>query len=383
MALSVITFLFFIWGFITCLNDLLIPNFKAMFELSYAQAMLVQFCFFAAYFLVSFPAGKIISRIGYKSGIVLGLAGSACGCLLFFPAAGFHSYPVFLFALFVLASGITVLQVAANPYVSKLGPPNTASRRLTLTQAFNSLGTTIAPLVGATLIFQSAGTSFSHSYVWLAASLCAAAALIWFYPLPKIHEEHGALEKTGFDSAWDSKCLRLGTLGIFTYVGAEVAIGSFLVSFITRPEIAGLSIREASHYVAYYWGGAMIGRFLGGSLMSFVKGSRLLMIHALMIVLLIACAMFFSGKIAMISLLSIGLFNSIMFPTIFSLGIEGLGDKTSDGSGILCMAIVGGALIPLLQGVAADSLGLKVSFALPLLCYLYIAYFAFNRGKRA
>ncbi|MFZ4715057.1 MAG: sugar MFS transporter [Bacteriovoracaceae bacterium] len=379
MGLGIITFLFFMWGFLTCLNDLLIPHLKALFDLNYFQAMLVQFSFFTAYFIVSVPAGKFIARLGYKKGILIGLSLAAVGCLLFIPAQSTHIYFIFLLALFILASGITILQVAANPYVGALGSKETASRRLTITQAFNSLGTTLAPIVGAGLLLS---LGVGSSYAMLALALFALALMIWFYPLPKVAEESSTESNTIYKKALDSKALRLGALGIFLYVGAEVAIGSFLISFLIQND-PSLDVPSASKFVAYYWGGAMVGRFLGGTLMTFVRGSKLLMLHGLIVAVLILIATTNTGTTAMWAILAIGLFNSIMFPTIFSLSLEGLGAKTSEGSGILCMAIVGGAIIPLLQGFMADSMGLKVSFILPLACYLYIAYFGYDRMKNS
>ena len=377
MGFGIITFLFFMWGFLTCLNDLLIPQLKVLFDLNYYQSMFVQFAFFMAYFMVSVPAGKFIHRLGYKKGILLGLGLAAVGCLIFIPAQSTHIYFIFLLALFILASGITILQVAANPYVDALGPKSTASRRMTLAQGFNSLGTTLAPLVGAGLLLT---LGIGKSYAFLALALVALACLIGFFPLPVVSEESNLDQKTNFNKAWDSKVLRLGTIGIFLYVGAEVSIGSFLVSFISQNDLS-LDLTEASHFVAYYWGGAMIGRFLGASILTFVRGSKLLMIHGLAVVVLILLTILTNGALAKWSMLSIGLFNSIMFPTIFSLSIDGLGNKTSEGSGILCMAIVGGAIIPLAQGILADSIGLKLSYLLPVICYLFIAYFGYDRSQ--
>jgi FHS family L-fucose permease-like MFS transporter len=365
------------WGFLTCLNDLLIPQLKVLFDLNYYQSMFVQFSFFMAYFLVSVPAGKFIHRLGYKKGILIGLILAAVGCLCFIPAQSTHLYAIFLLALFILASGITILQVAANPYVDALGPKDTASRRMTLAQGFNSLGTTLAPLAGAGLLLT---LGIGKSYAFLALALVLLACLIGFFPLPVVSEESNLDQKSNFNKAWDSKVLRLGAIGIFLYVGAEVSIGSFLVSFISQNDLS-LDLTEASHFVAYYWGGAMIGRFLGASILTFVRGSKLLMIHGLAVVVLILLTIFTGGSLAKWSMLSIGLFNSIMFPTIFSLSIDGLGNKTSEGSGILCMAIVGGALIPLFQGILADSIGLKLSYLLPVVCYLFIAYFGYSRSQ--
>lgn len=396
-ALTSLTSLFFMWGFITCLNDILIPHLKGIFELSYSQAMLVQFCFFGAYFLVSLPAGGIVKKLGYQKGIVLGLVIAAIGCLCFYPAANMHSYPVFLLALFILASGITLLQVSANPYVSMLGDAKTASSRLTMTQGFNALGTTVAPFFGAMLILNEAAESMSVQtnaesvqmpYVLLAAMLLVLAAIFSWIKLPKMSSlEHytpkSSVESTEQEagSAWQYQHLVLGGVGIFVYVGAEVAIGSFLVSFFAEPSIAGLAEPQAAKYIAYYWGGAMVGRFIGAVVMQKIAAGKVLCFNAIAAVLLILVAVLSSGTFAMVAILLVGLCNSIMFPTIFSLAINGLGKHTSQGSGILCLAIVGGAILPLIQGLLADTIGIQLSFLLPVFCYVFIAYYGLLGSK--
>jgi len=397
-ALISLTSLFFMWGFITCLNDILIPYLKTAFALSYTQAMLVQFCFFGAYFIVSLPAGALVSKIGYKKGIVSGLTVASIGCLLFYPAAEMGVYAIFLLALFVLASGITILQVSANPYVSALGPSETASSRLTMTQAFNALGTTLAPFFGAWLIFngidsaidsgsesaveQVASTSASAvqmPYLLLAGSLLALAFIFSILKLPEL----GKSKKTQTSStkAWQFRHLRLGAVGIFLYVGAEVSIGSFLVSFLHEPSIAGMEESEAARFIAYYWGGAMVGRFIGAFIMQYIAAGKVLAFNAVMVIVLIAIAINFDGDIAMWSILAVGLFNSIMFPTIFSLAIQDLGDATSNAAGVLCLAIVGGAILPLMQGVLADVIGVQLAFILPATCYVFIAYYGLSGSK--
>ena len=398
-ALTSLTSLFFMWGFITCLNDILIPHLKGVFDLSYSQAMLVQFCFFGAYFIVSLPAGRIVKRLGYQKGIVLGLVIAAIGCLLFYPAAAMLSYNVFLFALFVLASGITLLQVSANPYVSMLGEAKTASSRLTMTQAFNALGTTVAPFFGAFLILDQAASAVSASasaesvqmpYLFLAASLLILAAIFAWLKLPdmSISDEESSsysgnsVEKSS-QSAWQYRHLVLGAVGIFVYVGAEVSIGSFLVSFLADPNIAGLAESDAAKYIAYYWGGAMVGRFIGAAVMQKIAAGKALAFNSFAASILILIAMFTSGQLATVAILLVGLFNSIMFPTIFSLAINGLGKHTSQGSGILCLAIVGGAIIPLFQGILADSIGIQPAFFLPIICYLFIGYYGLFGSKPA
>jgi len=384
-ALGALTSLFFMWGFITCLNDILIPHLKGVFSLTYTEAMLIQFCFFGAYFLVSLPAGALVRKLGYKKGIVVGLLTAAVGCLLFYPAASAQAYPLFLGALFVLASGITVLQVSANPYVTALGNPDTAASRLTMTQAFNSLGTTVAPFFGAMLILAGADAgaeamgadAVKTPYLMLAAALAVLAAIFSQLKLPEI-TEHAVSENTSASdtpSAWTHSHLVLGAVGIFVYVGAEVSIGSFLVNFLGEESIAGMEESEAAKYIAYYWGGAMVGRFIGAVAMQKVKAGNALAFCAMGASLLIATAVFSSGSLAMWAILAVGLFNSIMFPTIFSLAINLLGDRTSQGAGILCLGIVGGALIPVLQGVMADAMGIQLAFLMPIVCYVYIAYY--------
>lgn len=393
-ALTSLTTLFFMWGFITCLNDILIPHLKAVFNLTYVQAMLVQFCFFGAYFLMSLPSGYIVKKVGYKKGIVIGLLIAAVGCILFYPAASLHSYPVFLFALFVLASGITLLQVSANPYVSLLGSPKTASSRLTLTQAFNALGTTVAPSFGALLILDSASDAFltpaqnaesvQLPYLLLAAMLILLAGIFAWLKLPDIMSEQKAeAEKSEAieGSAWQYRHLVLGAVGIFMYVGAEVAIGSFLVSFLAQENIAGLKENVAAHYITYYFGGAMVGRFIGAAVMQKLPAGKVLGFNATMAIILVIIAMSTSGQLAMWSILLVGLFNSIMFPTIFSLALNGLGKHTAQGSGILCLAIVGGAIVPLLQGALADSVGVQLSYVLPILCYIFIVFYGLRGSK--
>lgn len=392
VPLAIVTMLFFMWGFLTCLNDILIPHLKAVFDLNYTQIMLIQFTFFGAYFIMSIPSGSIIAKVGYKKGIVIGLLTSAVGALLFYPAASVISYPLFLTALFVLASGITLLQVAANPYVAVLGKPETASSRLNLTQAFNSLGTTVAPYFGGVLILSSvAGLSPKEEaamvqmpYVGLAIALALLAFVIWKSNLPVIAtvEDHHA--KAGkLSDALKYRHLVLGAVGIFVYVGAEVSIGSFLVNFFGQSDIAGLAPATAAGFVSYYWGGAMIGRFIGSALLQKINAGKLLALFALIAGSLVLVTVFTIGQFAMWTILCVGLFNSIMFPTIFTLGIDGLGKLTSQGSSILIMAIVGGAIIPVAQGALADTYGVQQAFILPAICYLYIMYYGWSGHKHA
>lgn len=399
-ALIALTVLFFMWGLITSLNDILIPHLKALFTLNYLQAMLVQFCFFMAYFVMSFPAGFVVEKIGYKGGILVGLLIAAAGCLMFYPAAGMKSYPLFLAALFVMASGIAFLQVAANPFVTALGSPETASSRLNLTQAFNSLGTTIGPMLGAAFILavavktvpelqalseqdlavynQAQVNAVQHPYLMLAGVLGAIAVFIALFKLPRVEGEAGDRSHDALPvrrNIWQYPHLVLGALGIFAYVGAEVSIGSLLVNVMGLPNIAGLTPDVAGNYLSIYWGCAMFGRFIGSALMQKIPATRLLAFNALVNIVLLALAVLLQGKLAMWFMLSIGFFNSIMFPTIFSLALAKLGKFTSEGSGLLCMAIVGGAIVPVLQGWGADTIGLMPSFIIPAVCFVYIAWY--------
>ena len=405
LAFAVVTSIFFMWGFITCLNDILIPHLKAVFTLNYTQASLVQFTFFGAYFLMSLPAGRVVARMGYKGGIVVGLAVAGIGALGFWPAAAMHSYPVFLAALFVLATGITVLQVAANPYVSLLGPERTASSRLNLSQAFNSLGTAIAPLLGGALILaaqpktaeQLAAMSSAEQlayrtaeaqsvqmpYLGLALVLFALAVFIYLFRLPSIKaaEEDERDREVGLFEPLRHPHVLFGVLAIFFYVGAEVAIGSYLVNYLAMPEIGAMTEQEATKYVSAYWTGAMIGRFIGSALLLRIEPGKLLGVFALIAVVLLAITMASSGMTAVYAVVAIGLFNSIMFPTIFTLGVARLGHMTGRASSLLIMAIVGGAIIPLLMGMLADGMGLHFAFILPLVCYLYIAFYGWRGSK--
>jgi len=401
--LAIVTSLFFMWGFLTCLNDILVPHLKSIFDLTFAQVMLVQFAFFSAYFLFSVPWSKIVNTIGYQKTMVVGLLTMAVGALLFVPAASAVSYPLFLTALLVLATGITGLQVSANPYVDLLGKPETASSRLDLTQAFNSLGTTIAPKIGGLLILSAAplaveqirqlapqalhayrvqeAASVKMPYTVISAALVLLAVVIGTFKLPKIETATDVGGEKSNDSVWKHRNLLLGVVGIFAYVGAEVSIGSFLVNYFGLPEIAGLSAKTAAGFVSFYWAGSMVGRFLGAPLLQRIKAGYLLAMCALCAAALISLSMILGGHTAMWAILAVGLFNSIMFPTIFSLGVAELGPLTGNGSGVLNMAIVGGALLPVIQGVIADRMGLHHAFILPVICYLYILFYGLIGSK--
>ena len=415
-----VTILFFLWGFITVLVDSLVPRLKEVFEMSYAKTVLVQFAFFTAFFVISLPAGSILTKIGYKKGIVLGLVIMAIGCLLFYPAAEYRNFNVFLVGYFTLAAGITVLQVAANPYVALLGSEDGASSRLNLSQAFNSLGTTIAPVVGALfLLSDSVKTSEEISllnntdkasyyaaeaatvqtpFLFIAAFIGILALTFSFIKLPKVMEES---PKGGYLALLKNKMMMLGALGIFVYVGAEVAIGSFLVNYFNDMNLAVVIAENQTMmniantiastfnktfsnsdpksllgiFIIFYWGGAMIGRFIGAYLTKIMSPGRVLSIFALLAIALIAISINTVGLLSMWSILAVGLFNSIMFPTIFTLTLEGLGDLKAQASGLLCMAIVGGAIIPFAFGSLIDGFGFKTAFILTMICYGYILYY--------
>jgi FHS family L-fucose permease-like MFS transporter len=402
-ALAMVTTLFFFWGFVTVLNDILVPHLKSIFDLNYTKVMLVQFAFFSAYFIFSIPSAKVIDTIGYKKTMVAGLITMGVGAFLFIPAASAPSFPLFLGALMVLAAGITALQVAANAYVSVLGPPETASSRLNLTQAFNSLGTTIGPYLGglfilnanasssATMEKMSAGalqayriteaSSVKLPYTVIGIALIAFAVLIGMFKLPPMPEARKEGHQKSAGSILRHTHLLLGMVGIFVYVGAEVSIGSFLINYLSQPNIGNMPEITAAKYVAYYWGGAMVGRFVGSALLQKIKTGTLLGIFGLAAALLVCTTMLTSGMVAMWSVILVGFFNSIMFPSIYTLGIAKLGPLTGDGSGLMIMAIVGGAILPVVQGAIADRIGIHHAFILPVLCYLYIVYYAF-RGSR-
>ena len=403
VPLAVVTTLFFMWGFLTCLNDILVPHLKPIFDLNYTEIMLIQFAFFGAYFLFSIPSAKVIDWIGYQRSMVVGLLIMGAGAFLFVPAASVPSYPLFLVALIVLAAGITCLQVAANPYVTVLGNPATASSRLNLTQAFNSLGTFLAPFFGGLFILTAAPKTIEEiralapdalrayrlheaatvktPYVGLGLALVLLAIAIGSFKLPKIPQAQHQIGEKVNDSIWKHRNLIFGAIGIFVYVGAEVSIGSFLVNYFSQPEIGGLTEKVAASFVAFYWGGAMVGRFIGSGLLQKMKAGHLLGICAVCAAALVTISMLSTGHFAMWSIILVGFFNSIMFPSIFALGVAELGPLTGDGSGVMIMAIVGGAILPLAQGAIADRIGIHHAFLLPVICYLYILFFALSGSK--
>ncbi|HEX5236020.1 MAG TPA: sugar MFS transporter [Silvibacterium sp.] len=404
-AFAMVTTLFFIWGFLTSLNDILIPHLKAIFDLNYAEVMLIQFVFFLAYAVFGFPSGKVVEWIGYKRTMVMGLLTMALGAILFIPAADLPLFPLFLLALIFLGAGMAALQVAANPYVAVLGPAETASSRLNLSQAFNSLGTTIGPPLGGYLILKGAeklvenvsalppaalhayrvqqAATVKVPYLIFTLVLILLAVAIGLFKFPRIegatkeHEEKG--EK--HISMWRYRHVILGAVGIFVYVGAEVSIGSFLINYFGDKNIAGLSARDAAYYLPFYWGGAMVGRFIGSAILQKVKTGKLLGLCATVAAVLVLISMLTFGHMALWSILLVGLFNSIMFPSIFTLGIAEMGPLTGEASGLLVTAIVGGAIIPEIQGVLADHIGIHHAFILPVLCYLFIMYYGW-KGSR-
>ena len=416
-AFIFLTSLFFLWGFITVLVDSLIPRIRDLFTLTYFQAGLVQFAFFGAYFVLSIPAGFLLSKIGYKKGIVLGLITMAVGCALFYPAASYRTFPVFLLAYFILAGGITILQVAANPYVAVLGSEEGASSRLNLSQAFNSLGTSIAPILGASFILSdkvkskeeiaSLGQAAKDAYLTAEAAAVQSPFIIItvmilllavVFMRVRLPQMLSNAPKNGYLMLLKNKSLMLGALGIFIYVGAEVSIGSYLVNYFYDMKLTSV-IKESNmlssisstllgkslsvvddygilgSFVTFYWSGAMIGRFIGSYLTNIIKPARVLSFFAIGALALICISAQTTGLIAMISILAVGLFNSIMFPTIFSLSLEGLEDLKPQASGILCTMIVGGAIIPPMYGYLTDLYGFKWALSLLIICYLYIYFF--------
>ncbi|MDE2563686.1 MAG: sugar MFS transporter [Sphingomonadales bacterium] len=397
--------LFFIFGGITSLNDVIIPKLKELFTLNYTEAMLVQFCFFTAYLLIGIPGAALVKKIGYMRGAVAGLLTMMAGCLLFVPASASAAYPLFLFALFVLASGVVIVQVVTNPLISLLGPARTAHSRLTFAQAFNSLGTVIFPKVGATLILGSlAGVTAAsltgealdayrvaetrtvvHTYVGLAVALALVALVVWFNRnrlKGETHDESSLLHS--FDLLRQPR-FAFGAACIFLYVGAEVSIGSLIVNYMQQKSVLGVTAEVAGSYIPFYWGGALIGRFAGSYILTRISPGKVLAFNAVGAIALIVVSAMSAGEVAAWSLLAIGLMNSIMFPTIFALASEGLGKRAADGSGIINVAIFGGAVVPLMTGALADLAGghLAIALALPAVCYAIIAAFGLYARRPA
>ena len=386
-ALISLAILYFMNGFITCLNDTLVPFFKEGFTLSYADSSLVQFYFFLTYGLMSFPAGIIVEKIGYKNGMVLGFVIAAVGALLFYPAASMHLYYLFLAALFVLAIGIVVLQVASNPYITALGPVKTASSRLSLIQAVGSIGTTVAPIFGAHYILsrlQESGASsdaVKYPYWGIAALLICIALVVYNLKLPVIStgKESIISKSTEQRSIFSFRNLNFGAWAIFAYVGAEVSIGTFLTNYIA--DTLGLGVEESNAYVSYYWGGMLVGRLIGAYLLKTLKSSQVLTFCAAAAILLVIISVSTTGYVAVWSMIGVGLFNSVMFAIIFSLSVQGLGHYTTKASGILSTAIAGGAIVSFSQGYTKDHFTWAIAFMIPVLCYLYIVFFGINGYK--
>lgn len=377
-----ITSIFFAWGFITCLNDILAPALKDKFVLTYTETMLIQFCFFATYAIMSLPMSTLLARAGYRLCIFIGLLIAALGCVIFWSAAHLGYYPLFLFGMFVLASGIVALQVAANPYVTLLGSKSGASSRLTLAQAVNSLGYTIAPFILGGLIIQGSVTT---AYIGLAVALILMGIIVYKYHLPEFAQQDNVQHETK-ENLWHSPIAILGAIAIFTYVGAEVSAGTLLVNYLNLTQVANMPKADATHYLSVFWGGALVGRFIGSWLLNKFKPALLVAFNAIVNILLLVFSMLIDGKISMWTMLSLGLFNSIMFPTIFAITVSSLEHIRKQVSGLLCAAIVGGAVIPELQGILADVIGLRDSYIILIFCYgfilFYMLYFYFLYNKQ-
>ena len=384
--------LFFIFGGITSLNDVIIPKLKELFTLSFFEASLVQFCFFIAYAVIGIPGARFVKRIGYMRGAVAGLLTMMVGCLLFIPASQSAVFGVFLFAYFILATGVVLVQIVANPLISLLGPPQTAHSRLTFAQAFNSLGTTIFPYVGSILILGSLATvtaaqlsgaeldayrtaesgAIVRGYLGLAVALAVVAAVVWLFRNRLRGERHETTTLAEGLTLLKRPRFGYGAACIFLYVGAEVAIGSFIVNYLMQADVLNLPEQAAGKLISLYWGGALVGRFIGSGLLRLVSPGLLLATVCAGAIALIAVSANSTGTLAGYSLLAVGLMNSIMFPTIFTLACEKLGPRAADGSGIINVAIAGGAIVPAIYGALADSVGLAAALTLPAICYAII-----------
>lgn len=386
-ALIALGVLYFMMGFITCLNDTLVPFFKIGFTLNYAQSSLVQFYFFLTYALFSIPAGRIVERSGYKLGMVMGFGLAGIGALLFFPAAHFHQYALFLAALFVLAIGVVLLQVAANPYITTLGPQKTASARLTLIQGLGSIGTTIAPVFGASFILNRVHESGNSSqavvipYFVIAAILFLIALVVSRLSLPAIEEEVSTENEQAVTDKgiFAFRNLKFGVIGIFMYVGAEVAIGTFLTNYIA--DVLNTEEHLASSYVSFYWGGMLLGRLAGAVILKWLLPQRVLTGVSILAAVCIVVSVSSTGYVAVWSMIAVGICNSVIFAIIFSLSVKGLGHYTTRASGWLSSAIVGGAVIPYAQGLLIDSTSWPIAFTLPMFCYLYLVFYGLNGYK--
>jgi MFS transporter, FHS family, L-fucose permease len=370
--------LFFVFGSITSLNDVLMPRLKELFTLSYGQMTLVQFCFFTGYFIVSLPASYMIDRVGYLRSIVIGLLLMSGGCLLFLPAAAAHAFPAFLGALFVVAAGVTIVQVTANPLVVRLGAPESTPARLTVAHACNSIGTVVAPYCGALLILDAAATgstAIGATYAGIAAFLMAVAGLVWM-TRNRVHGDTVAVSNPfAAFSLLRAPRVRFGVVAMFLYVGAEVTIGSMLINYLGLPRTMGMTHAAAAPLLSMYWGGLLVGRLAGVAILRRVAAYRLVALYGMAAFSLVAVSMAGAGAIAGLTMVAVGLCNSIMFPLIFALSSEGLGERTAEGSGLLCVAIVGGALVPLATGHMADVTSLTAAMVIPALCYVGIVAF--------
>jgi FHS family L-fucose permease-like MFS transporter len=386
-ALTSLAVLYFMNGFITCLNDTLVPFFKKGFTLTYSESSLVQFYFFLTYGVMSFPAGKIVERIGYKNGMVLGFFVSAFGALLFVPASMMHEYYIFLAALFVLAIGVVLLQVAANPYITILGPVRTASSRLTLIQAVGSIGTTVAPIFGAYFILSRLQESHASSdavkypYIGIAVLLILIAVVVLYLKLPDLKPGTNVEVPPSSDgkTLFSFRNLNLGAIGIFVYVGAEVSVGTFLTNYIS--DTLAIPVNEANTFVAFYWGSMLVGRLIGSWLLKSIKPAAVLTTCAAMAISCIFISINTGGYIAVWSMIAVGFCNSVMFAIIFSLSVEGVGKFTTQASGVLSTAIAGGAIISFSQGLLKDHSTWFFAFMIPLACYVYIMFYGINGYK--
>ena len=391
-----VTTLFFAWGFITSNNDPLIASLKASFHLSYTEALLTQLVFFAAYGFMSFPAAALLNKVGSVRSILIALTIMIVGCLVVQFITRYQSYSLILAALFVLGIGITTLQVAANPLAAALGPPESSHFRLTFAQAFNSLGVVLGVNFGSKIMLGEevlksghapitneadrilALQAVSHAFLLIAALLVGLMLFIWF-SRRRIAAAAAAIENSGGGSVLDalrSKWAIFGAIAIGLYVGAEVSIGSIMINFLNQPEILNLPLETAGFYLAnIYWMGALIGRFLGSYLLTRIAAPKLLMTAASVASLLCLTVAFSSGPVAAYAALAVGLFNSIMFPTIFTITLERAGVSSASTSGLLCVAIVGGAVLPYIVGLMADQSSLTLSFIIPMMAYGVIAVF--------
>jgi FHS family L-fucose permease-like MFS transporter len=395
LIVGLVVFLFFAWGFGTVLNDTLIPKLKGLYSLSYTEVMLTQFCFFLSYFVFSIPAGLLLSRIGYIRGVIVGLIVMAAGCALFYPASTTNAFGAFLLALFVIAAGMTMLQVAANPYIELLGPESTSHSRLTLAQAFNSFATFIGPIIGARLLLRGGVTlngsrlspaalsalrveqtrAIAWPYLAMALVLVLLACVFWTVRESRAPAVSRQAQLRGVLALLDRPRLVFGAVAIFIYVGAEVSIGSVMTNYLMQPTVLGVVAERAGTLVSFYWGGAMVGRFIGALALRIVKPGYALATCAVGASVLATLSSFSSGQYAAFTLIAVGLCNSIMFPTIFSLATEQLGEQTPHGSGLLCMAIVGGAVVPLITGAVADGTTLATALLVPAVCYIGIVVY--------